>query len=334
MRRRAALLAGLALMFVLTGAVTAPHSGWRRGVNLDGWLSAGPFVPLGAVRLSQLRQVRAAGFDFVRVPLDPALFISARPGASEPSASFDRLLLEARVRGLGVVVSLTPGDEPKRQVLLGGLARDTYLVLLERLSARLAAARLPRALIEPMDEPVDPNRRDCAPSAFDWNAALTDFVAAVRRGAPGLTVLVSGVCYADVDSMKDLRPLSDHNVVYGFQYLDPLNFTQQGNQNNDDWKKLRGVRYTARDAATMRKAFVGAGGWARQYGLPVLVTAFAVHDTAPKSDRLRWLRDVRVLAEEQQFAWTVWSWQGSAGFGLSGNGQLPGEVKRVLGLSR
>ena len=330
--RRLALT--LALLFGLSVAGAPPPSSWGRGVNLDGWLSAGPFVPLGEARLAQLQRVRAAGFDFVRVPLDPALFIAAQAGSSEPGASLDRLLQAARARNLGVVVSLTPADEPKRRVLLGGLARDTYLVLLERLSARLAAARLPRAMIEPLDEPVDPRRRDCGPSAFDWNAALSDFVAAVRRGAPKLPVLVSGSCYADADSMQSLRPLSDRNVVYSFQYLDPLNFTQQGNRNNEDWKKLRGVPYTAGDAAAMRRAFVRAGGWARQYGLPVLVTAFAVHDTAPPPDRLRWLHDVRVLAEQQQFAWTVWSWQDDSGFGLSEGGQLPGELKQALGLPR
>jgi len=108
----------------------------------------------------------------------------------------------------------------------------------------------------------------------------------------------------------------------------------QGNLNNDGWKNLRGVPYTARDASAMRRAFAGAGGWARQYNLPVLVTAFAVHDTAPTADRLRWLRDLRVLAEEQQFAWTVWSWQDSAGFGVSRGGTLSGELNRALGLSR
>jgi len=332
--KRPGLPLAVLILLALTTAGTATHNVWRRGVNLDGWLSAGPFVPLGASRLADLQRVRAAGFDFVRVPLDPALFISAQAGSPEPAASLDRLLQEARLRNLGVVVSLAPSDEAKRQVLLGGLARDTCLVLLERLSARLAAARLPRAMIEPMDEPVDPYRRDCGPSTFDWNAALSDFVAAVRRGAPGLTVLVSGICYADADSMQDLRPLSDHNVTYSFQYLDPLNFTQQGNLNNDGWKNLRGVPYTARDASAMRRAFAGAGGWARQYNLPVLVTAFAVHDTAPTADRLRWLRDLRVLAEEQQFAWTVWSWQDSAGFGVSRGGTLSGELNRALGLSR
>jgi endoglucanase len=142
------------------------------------------------------------------------------------------------------------------------------------------------------------------------------------------------IAWTFADSTKDLRPLSDHNVVYSFQCLAPLNFTQQGNPDNDDWKNLRGVPYSAKDAAAMRKAFVGAGSWARQYGLPVLVTAFAVHDTAPKADRLRRLRDVRVLVEEQQFAWTVWSWQGNAGFGLSGGGLLPSELKRTLGLPK
>ena len=328
-----ALRRGLALAALLLGLALAasPLDGWRRGVNLEGWL-AGPDPLLGPARLAQLAQVRAAGFDFVRVPLDPALFISAQPGAAEPQGSLDRLLSGAKARGLGVLLAFAPRPDLKAQVLRGGLARDTYLALLERLSGRVAAAGLPRALIEPLDEPVDPNRADCGPSRFDWPGTLSALVGAVRRGAPRLPALVSGLCYADSSSLTDLRPLADKNVVYGFQYLDPLNFTQQGNPTDDDWKKLKNVPYGASDARMMQAAFSAVGSWARQYSLPVLLTSFTVHGSAPREGRLRWLRDVRVQAEGQHFAWAVWTWQSPYGFGLSDGGRLPDELKRALGL--
>lgn len=311
---------------------SAPLSGWQRGVNLESWLGAGPFVPLGASQFAQLPKIRASGFDFVRVTVDPALFIAAPSGSSEPQGSLTRLLTAAKANKLGVLLTVAPDTELKRRVLLGGLARDTYLVLLERLAGQLRAAGLPRTLIEPLDEPVDPNRRDCGPSPFDWNAALTDFVRAVRRSAPDLPVLVSGICYADADSVIDLRPLADRHMVYGFQYLDPLNFTQQGNPSNDDWKLLKGVTYTDRDAQTMRRTFAAVGDWSRRNGVPVLLTAFAVHDSAPSADRLRWLRDVRIQAERQQFSWSVWSWQSPYGFAVSLGGRLPDQLRRALGL--
>ena len=322
----------LAVLCLLGWTGAATPGGWKRGVNLEGWLGAGPFMPLGAAQFTQLPKIRASGFDFVRVTLDPALFIGAPKGSAEPQASLGRLLQQARASGLGVILAVAPGDDLKRRVLLGGLSRDTYLVLLERLAAQLTAARLPRAMIEPMNEPVDPNRRDCGPSSFDWNAALSGFVGAVRRSAPALPVLVSGICYADSDSVVDLRPLADRNVIYGFQYLNPLKFTQQGNPNNDDWKPLKGVRYTANDARQMRHSFETVGDWSRRYGVPVLITAFSVHVSAPGADRLRWLRDVRMLAEQQQFSWSVWSWQSPFGFAVSTGGQLPPDLRRALGM--
>ncbi|SMB79331.1 glycoside hydrolase family 5 protein [Deinococcus hopiensis] len=326
------LLVAAAVLGLLGGAGAAPLKDWRRGVNLEGWLGGGPFRPLDAAQLSQLGQIRAAGFDFVRVPLDPALLIEASASSDEPGRSLDRLLGAARARGLGVLVAVAPDPGLKRKVLLGGMARDTHLVLLERLAARMVAARLPRAMIEPLDEPVDPGRRDCGPSTFDWNAALSAFVRAVRRAAPALPVLVSGICYADADSILDLRPLADRNVVYGFQYLNPLDFTQQGNPSNDDWKRLKGVPYTVNDARAMRRSFEAVGHWSRRYGVPVLLTSFAVHTSAPSAERLRWLRDVRTLAEGQHFAWAAWSWQSPFGFGISGGGKVPARLKQVLGL--
>jgi endoglucanase len=161
---------------------------------------------------------------------------------------------------------------------------------------------------------------------------LSDFVRAARRGAPTLPVLVTGICYADADSLTALRPLRDKNVVYGFQYLDPLNFTQQGNPTDDHWKTLRNVRYTPDNTVEMRAAFAAVGGWAKQHGVPVMLTSFAVHSSAPEADRLRWFKDVRQQAEGQRLAWAVWSWQSPYGFGLSRSGKLQDTLKRALGL--
>ncbi|MFB9990959.1 glycoside hydrolase family 5 protein [Deinococcus oregonensis] len=333
--KRLTWLAALTTM-VLAGsppdAGAASLEGWRRGVNLEGWLGAAPFVPLGDVQLGQLKAVRAAGFDFVRIPVDPALFIGARAGSAEPQASLNRLLREAAARGLGVDVVLAPQPGLRQQVLRGGLARDTYLALIERLAQQLSAARMPRTMLEPLAEPVDPNRSDCGPSSFDWPSVLSAFVGAARRGAPTLPVLVTGICYADAGSLTELRPLRDKNVVYGFQYLDPLKFTQQGNPTDDHWKTLKGVRYTPADTAAMQATFAALGGWARQHGVPVMLTSFAVHNSAPQPDRLRWFADVRQQAESQRLTWAVWSWQSPYGFGLSRSGKLQDGLKRVLGL--
>lgn len=333
MTRRAGALALLLLVAPSAGppALAAPPA-LKRGVNLEGWLASGVFAPLGPEKLAALKDVRAAGFDFVRVPLDPTLFLDARPGAAEPQGSLDRLLREAKARGLGVVVSLAPPPDLKSEVLRGGVKRDAYLVLVERLANRVAAANLARAVLEPLDEPVDPSRRDCGPSSFDWNAAVNDFVGAVRRGARTLPVLVTGACYSDWGSLTALKPLADKNVVYGFQYLDPLDFTQQGNPTNDEWRSLKNVRYAAAAADTMRRAFDAVGDWSRRHGVPVLVTSFGVHRSAPPTERSRWLRDVRAGAERQNFAWSAWTWESPYGFGISAGGKLSAEVKKALGM--
>lgn len=313
-----------------------PLAAWRpglsRGVNLEGWLGGGPFVPVGAAQLAQLQAVRAAGFDFVRVPLDSALFTGPPAAAQEPGASLARVLRAAAAQGLGVSIAVSPGSGLKREVLLGGAARDTHLALLEGLAGMIATSGVKRAVLEPLDEPVDPERADCGPSRFNWTRELTAYLAAVRRAAPTLPVLVTGSCYADATSLVDLRPLADRNVMYGFQYLDPLTFTQQGNPNDSQWAALRGVHYSAAAQAATQATFALVGHWAQRYGVPVTLTSFAVHRSAPPADRLNWLADARRQAEAWHLNWAVWSWQSPYGFGLSDGHALPDGVRRALNL--
>ena len=351
----------------LTLAHAAPIA-LKRGVNLEGWMSNPTFRVLENGDLSALEAIKKAGFDFVRLPLNPRFFIEARANAPEPRATLERILGAARKHSLKVVVSLYSLDEIKLEALKGGAARDTYLALLERLGMVLNPYGAAWVAFEPMDEPVDPTRTDCSPSSFDWNSVQGQFVSAARRGAPQLTLLVSGLCYSSGYSLTQMKPLEDKNLIYTFQFVDPLVFTQQGNPINDEWIGFKNIPYPVAGAklraqipgmlknisdakqrkymadtleeyaksaygeTQIRSELEGAQGWARQQNVSVMLKSFAVHSSAPRADRLRWFRDVRTLAENSKMPWAVWTWTSPYGFGLLEGGELPADMKKALGL--
>jgi len=333
-----------------------------RGVNLEGWLDQTLFQPLDGAKLAQLKTIRAAGFDFVRLMVNPNTLIAARDSAAEPFASLTRVIKVAQQNKLKVLLTLFDEEPTKDAVIAGGKARDTYLALLEKLGGVLSASDPRTVGLEPIDQP---GACDLAPAA--WTQLESQFVAAVRRSAPKLTLVVTGPCYSDYYGLTTLKALADPNLIYSFQYLEPLMFTQQGNPTHSEWKYFVGVPYPldksklpallssvlkgtpAASRAAVKKEFearnVGSfdqaaltgqinlvSGWAQRSGVKVLLSSFAVHQSAPRADRLRWLHDVRAAAGAQKMGWAVWSWDSPYGYGVTEQGKLLPEMKKALGL--
>ncbi|AWN22519.1 hypothetical protein DKM44_04100 [Deinococcus irradiatisoli] len=352
----------LAWAALWAGAAHAQTLHLERGVNLEGWLDQVQFQPLPAAKLAQLATIKAAGFGFVRLLVNPNTLIAARDNAAEPLASVVRVLKAAQQHKLKVLLTLFDEQPSKAAVIGGGKARDTYLALLEKLGALLAAWDPGSVGLEPLDQPA---ACDMSPAA--WTQLESQFVAAVRRSAPKLTVVVTGPCFSDYYSLTTLKPLADANVMYSFQYLEPLMFTQQGNPVHSEWQHFKGVPYPLDKAqlpallasilkstppasrAAVKKEFgslsIGSfdqaalkgqlalvSGWAQRNAVKVVLSAFAVHQSAPRASRLNWLRDVRAAAEAQGLAWAVWSWDSPYGFGLIEQGKLPAETRKALGL--
>ncbi|ULH17204.1 glycoside hydrolase family 5 protein (plasmid) [Deinococcus sp. KNUC1210] len=353
----------LAVCWALSSTLAAPALPLNRGVDLEGWLDAPQFEPLDPGNLKALPAIRAAGFDFVRLLVNPNAFTSARPSDPEPAATLGRVLKAARQSNLRVLVALYDESPQKAEVVSGGRALDTYLVLLERLGGLLNAYDPRWVGLEPLDEPGD-----CTLTPGAWMQRETQFVTAARRSAPNLTLVLTGACFSDSYSLTQLVPPVDPNLIYEFQFLDPLTFTQQGNPANELWAHFRGVPYPLPKAklpgilsgilkgipdaptrAQVQKEFLSissdgfdqrnieaqmtaVSNWAARNSARVLLGSFTVRQSAPRPDRTRWFHDVRAAAEARHFAWAAWSWTSKYGFGLTENGKLPADLKKALGL--
>ncbi|WP_160147726.1 glycoside hydrolase family 5 protein [Tabrizicola flagellatus] len=255
----ARLAPALALLGLAFPALAEPPK-LSKGIATDIWVEwhrVGEYLADPALRSpypdwpqhvsdARLAQLRAEGFDFVRMPVDPEPMLLLDPGPTR-----DAMIAEivARVRqlhaaGLTVIVDLhtIPRSES------GGIDRIVgnpgtwafYLDLVDAVGRALTDAGLDpaRTLFEPINEPTN----DCTaiwegkgPAA--WPAMLAEMHAVARAAAPDLTLVLSGACWGGVEGLEALDPaaIADDNVIWSFHSYQPYTFTHQG----ADWSEDR-----------------------------------------------------------------------------------------------
>ena len=255
----------------------------RRGINIGDYLaypSVEPWPIFRGPRASttddELRRLKAAGFDHVRLAVEPSPFLDRN--AAETRHMEWRLtdfVNRITASGLRVMVSgwarheATPGwraadivastdSEPYRR----------YVGFLKRLIDLLKDVPPDQWALEPMNEPQALCRRAGGP---DWTTVQRDIYRQLRAAAPLLTLVITPGCWSKIDGLEHLDMTGyDARTLVDVHYYDPWIFTHQSATWNDDWiKHLAGLSFpparTNVQAATDASArlFVkrdGAGG--------------------------------------------------------------------------
>ena len=239
----------LVLLLLLAALMPAQAAQFsvKRGLNLDAWTTwfgedkwGDPSVILPfpewrrTLGEAELRRLRQAGFDFIRMPVDPAPFLSDRTLALR-----DRLYASVRDSarlingaGLKVVVDLhlTPsggGTIGMGEVMADPVLFDRYVEFVREMAKTLAGEDPAMIALEPMNEPVV----DCADDGTDfWPQRLKRLFAAARASATRLTLVLSGACYAGAEALAKVDPgeIVDDNVLWTFHSYQPFLLTHQG----------------------------------------------------------------------------------------------------------
>jgi hypothetical protein len=241
--RRAALAGAAATL----GAALAPASGaplrLHRGVNAFPWFQLTreypaprrdyawpPFQPTRPIPTGRdLATLRAAGFDFLRLPVDPGPFLAAPP--AQRRALVDQLIAAVRLclaHDLSVVVNVQANAgthywTPARMTASTNAPEfPAYLGFVGELAGRLPQTRV---ALEPINEPIGA----CgAKATAEVRAAL---LTTARKAAPDLTLVASGGCGGLVQGLGDFDPASVAGfapLLYTFHFYEPYLFTHQG----------------------------------------------------------------------------------------------------------
>ncbi|MEN8821568.1 MAG: cellulase family glycosylhydrolase [Abyssibacter sp.] len=321
-----------------------------QGVNLSHWWTGPePNAVLGSPYVlseGELARVREQGFRHVRLPVDPARLFESDQSAVLRQDAMARLRadLEAMLAAdLAVVLAVQMDSAAKQRLFASGGQAAQFGAQWAQLAGNLADFSPDRLVLEILNEPEIDN-------PWAWAPMQRELLATIRREAPRLSILVSGAHYSDPVDLAMLAPLPDRNVIYGFHFYTPHNFTHQGaDWGWEMWQRMRGLPYPSSlesVESAVKRADPGARPhvehygrqqwtrdklaaqielveqWAGQYGLVVQCTEFGVIRQAPEADRVRWLRDARGLMERAGFGWTVWDLTGAFAIADRDQGQL------------
>lgn len=237
------------LMLALSGGVAGAASfAMKRGINLDIWETwpgeerwgeADVLLPFPEwrKRLSQadLVALKDEGFDFVRIPVDPSVFLSGKTDALREQL-FDSVLQSARMAnaaGLKAVIDLHlipsggNGQIGMTEVMTDPAQFERYVAIVRQMAATLGKEDPQRVGLELMNEPVV----DCeAGDTKVWPERLQRLYAAARASATRLTLVLSGGCWASAEGLAaiDTKAIPDDNVIWTFHSYAPFLLTHQG----------------------------------------------------------------------------------------------------------
>lgn len=240
--------ATILMLVCLALPVHAASFSVKRGINLDIWTTwpdesrwgeKDVLLPFPewrrTVSEAELRALRNAGFDFVRMPVDPAPFLSDKTGRLKDRL-FQETLTAARLvqkAGLKVVVDLhliPAGDNRSigmKQVMDDPALFARYTELVRQMARTLSREDPEKLALELMNEPVI----DCdGPGVKLWSDRLRQLYAAARASATRLTLILEGGCWGSAEGLVALDPseFPDDNIMWSFHSYAPFLLTHQG----------------------------------------------------------------------------------------------------------
>ncbi len=241
------VLLTLALLAFFGASASAADFSMKRGINLDIWVTwpgeerwDDPDVILPypewrkSVGAAELAALKDAGFDFVRIPVEPSPFLSGKTLALRDRLFASvlesvRLVNAAGLKAVADLHLIPAGDEAlgMERVMNEPELFDAYVELVRKMARTLSNEDPALVAFELMNEPVV----DCEPAeAKVWPELLKRLYAAARASATRLTLVLPGSCWAGAEGLAALDPkdIPDDNVIWTFHSYQPFLLTTQG----------------------------------------------------------------------------------------------------------
>ncbi len=381
MSRMRSQIAFLVLMFLSVGSTaqtTETASGkpslafarsekLKRGINASEWF-AQVYDKRGYTKehfeswttADDIALIKAMGFDHVRLSVNQQPMFDEREPNKIPAAylaSLDAAVKMILDHGLSVVIDLHPESDFKARLAKDDDFIERFADFWRALAGHYSTWDSDRVFLEILNEPEFSDR-------YRWLGVQMKLAAAIREGAPSITIIAAGARWSDDDDLVFQEPLHDPNIIYSFHFYEPHIFTHQGaNWSAYYWHWLRGLKYPSNpeqaervaarvpdevdrlqviryghdhwDAARVEAEMKQAAGWARRRGVPLVCDEFGVYrEYADPRDREAWLHDVRTALEGNGIGWTMWDYSGSFGVVTKNDGKVVADdgVLKALGM--
>jgi hypothetical protein len=185
---------------------------------------------------SELKALREAGFDAVRLPVDYAAFkiFSHERREAVYGMLFDTVR-RIHAAGLKVIIDLHPNSRHAawgQYAVIAGFEAPAFIALgdvAEEMARRLKVFDSSRVALELINEP----RLKCRGEEQRlWQRMMKRLVERARGANSDLALVVTGACLSTPEGLIALDPaaLEDANLIYTFHFYEPFTFTHQGAQ--------------------------------------------------------------------------------------------------------
>jgi endoglucanase len=273
-----------------------------RSVNIIGYDPLWRSPEKARFTLRHFQLIRAAGFNSVRINLNPFRAMDSNNNNQISEAWLK--VLDWAVRGgldngLAVILDCheytTMGNDPEAN-------HGRFLAFWRQIAPRFKDASS-GVMFELLNEPS----RKLTPEL--WNTYLSEALAIVRQSNPIRTVIIGPGNYNRYDSLDQLKlPQDDRNIIATIHYYLPMSFTHQGAAWSVENRDKTGVDWlgTPEEQQAIVQHFEKVQGWAKANNRPILLGEFGAYDKGPMESRARYTSFVSRTAEKLGWSWAYW----------------------------
>lgn len=341
--------------------------GYRKGINLGGWLSQCVSYDeehfKNFITEKDIETIASFGLDHVRVPVDYDVFMKEVSGQDvvneEGIKRIDDCIAWCEKHGLKMVLDLHKAKgymfdpsyvQNADMFFVDEMLQETFYETWEMFAQKYASFS-DTVAFELLNEVVNPDYEE------KWNEIATKAIKRIRAIAPMSYIIVGGVNYNNVFAVKGIKVPVDDRTVFNFHCYEPLCFTHQKAYWVDGMTDDFDMCYPA-DIETIRnkseefsKNHMGAvfdsclddGGplfdkifslavkYAEDNNVPLYCGEYGVIDLAPIPDTLAWMKDINASFEKFGIGRALWNYK-NKDFGLVDDHYAPirDEMIKVL----
>lgn len=339
-------------------------TGYKKGVNLGGWLSqcgAGNYTEErfnNFITEDDFAKIASWGADHVRIPIDYNVIQNDDGSFIESGfAHIDRCIEWCKKYDLKMVLDLHKAcgyvfdDKTYCQFFYNEELQDIFVGLWQELARRYAkySAFVAFELL---------NEITAKETAEIWNRIAERTIRAIREISADVRIIIGGYFNSSIEGLLLLDKPADENIVFTFHCYSPMIFTHQSgywvenmpsdysiaypgtvdeyrressalfNNSYDNEFDYEGVLI---DSSFFERQFKTALDVGEKYNVPLYCGEYGVIDKADPESTVRWFADIHAALEKFNIARAVWCYK-EKDFGLVGEHyaeKLP-EIVRYL----
>lgn len=323
---------------------------FQKGVNLGGWISQFSKYDVDHFRSfiteKDIAEIASLGFDHVRVPVDYNVLEDEIGNVIESGFQYLEHCRDwCEKYGLNMLIDLhecygysfdpLKKDMDRRRFFYDEKLQERFFSLWRKIAERFKAYPN-QVAFEPLNEVVLFEVKDA------WNEVLRKFIKLIRGIAPESYIIVGGVFYNSVMTVKDIDVPVDDRIVYNFHCYEPIVFTHQGAywqdqmpfdfrisypKSVDEYREEHKRIYKDTDGAVFMDGLteMGIGFFERIFkpaiekaekdGVALYCGEYGVIDKADNESKILWLNDINHAFDKFGIGRALWNYK-EKDFGL------------------